>query len=194
MTNAKKTLLELLRKRAYQEGEFELSSGRTSDYYLDGKLVSFAPEGIDLIGEVFLETILPYEVEAVGGLTMGADPIITSVAATAYRRGVRIPAFAVRKDPKEHGLQKWIEGPFPDGKDARVAIVDDVVTSGGSILQAVKVAEDAAGCQVAVVAALVDRLAGGRERIEEAGYTFRSIFTIDEIRSPDPSPKEAVTA
>lgn len=192
MIQAKKTLLRLLRNRAYREGEFELSSGRTSDYYLDGKLLSFEPEGIDPIGEVFLEAILPHEVDAVGGLTMGADPIVTSVAATAHRRGVRIPAFAVRKDSKEHGLRKSIEGPFPDAENPRVAIVDDVVTSGGSLLQAVDAVEEAGG-RVAVVVALVDRRAGGRERIEEAGYRFESIFTIDDIRSPESSLEETAT-
>lgn len=189
MSGAKDRLLQLLRDRAYQEGHFVLSSGRESDYYLDAKLVTFDPEGVDLVGKVFWQAIEPRHVEAVGGLTMGADPIATAVALTAHRAGKGIPAFVIRKTAKKHGLRKWTEGPLPEG--ARVAIVDDVVTSGGSILDAIQIAEEA-GCEIAVVLVLVDRREGGREAIEAKGYRFEAICTIDELRALSGADSRAV--
>lgn len=186
MTNSREreTLRVLLRERSYREGEFELSSGRTSDYYLDAKQVTFAPEGVDLVGEMFFRAIRDRNVDAIGGLTLGADPIVTAACAAAFRHGEHIPAFVIRKEAKAHGLQKWIEGPVPR-RGGSVAIVDDVVTSGRSVLDAVEVAEREAECEVGIVVTLVDRLEGGREAIEERGYTFRSIFTIRDLQDSE---------
>lgn len=181
MEDYRDRLLTLLKEKAYKEGEFELSSGRRSNYYLDCKQVTLAPEGVGLVGRAFYEIIKQYEVSAVGGLNMGADPIATATTDAAYRDGKRIPAFIARKDTKEHGLQKWVEGPLVAG--SRVAIVDDVVTSGGSILKATRIVEEERDCDVAVLVTLVDRLEGGRKKIEGKGYEFRSVFTIEDLHS-----------
>lgn len=180
MNDASDRVRRLLRERSYREGEFELASGRTSGYYLDARQVTLASEAIELVGELFWRVIERYEeVEGVGGPTLGADPIVIAAAAAAHRSGHAPAAFLVRKEPKGHGTGRWLEGPLPAG--ARVAIVEDVVTSGGSALRAAARAEEA-GCEVVVVVALVDRLEGGREAIEAAGYPFETIFTIEEIR------------
>lgn len=192
MNTNREALRNLLRDLAYREGNFELSSGRTSSYYLDAKQVTFAPEGVDLVGEAFFQAIREFDVDAIGGLTLGADPIVTATCSVAFRHGARIPAFVIRKEPKKHGLQKWIEGPIPR-EGARVAIVDDVVTSGRSVLDAVQVVEREAGCEVSVVVALVDRLEGGGRKIEHRGYNFRSIFTIRDLEdSEEPAVAQGV--
>ncbi len=186
MSDARTQLLALLRAKAYREGSFELSSGRHSNFYVDAKLVTLDPASIDLIGEAFFAVLQRYKVDAVGGLTLGADPIVTAIAAYSHRVHAPIPAFIVRKEPKGHGLQKWIEGP-PPRAGAHVAIVEDVVTSGASALKAVDVVKRQ-GCHVAVVVGLLDREEGGRTTIEDQGYAFESIFTIADLRStPDPT-------
>jgi orotate phosphoribosyltransferase len=172
-------LQRLLQERAYLRGEFRLSSGRTSDHYFDAKQVTLDPEGTTLVGKVFYDIIQPYHIDAVGGQTTGADPISVAVARHAWSLGIRLPAFVVRKEPKKHGLSKFIEGPLPRG--SRVAVVDDVVTSGQSVLRAVEILENQHSCKVAVVAALVDRGEGGRDAIERSGYKFTAVFTADEV-------------
>jgi len=172
-------LVRLLASRAYREGEFVLSSGRKSNFYLDAKQVTYDPVGIRLVGEAVYELIMPFGVQAVGGLTMGADAIVASVAFLSGERGTPIPGFIVRKEPKQHGLQKAIEGVFPPG--ARCAIVEDTLTTGASALRAVQAVRDAGG-EVAVVVALVDRQEGGAAAIEEEGIEFRAVTTVAEIR------------
>jgi orotate phosphoribosyltransferase len=177
--SARARLRDLLVSRAYQEGSFALSSGRQSDYYVDAKQATLDPAGINLVGEVVFDLLRRYPVAAVGGLTLGADPIALAVAAFSDRQGHPIPAFIVRKEAKGHGLRKWIEGRLPEG--ARVAVVEDVLTSGGSALKAVDRVREA-GCQVEVVVGLLDREEGARAAIEKAGYVFESVFTISEVR------------
>ncbi len=177
--SAKARLCDLLASRAYKEGSFALSSGRRSDFYVDAKQVTLDPAGINLVGEVLFDLLRPYSIDAIGGLTLGADPIAIAVASFSERQGHPIPAFIVRKEAKGHGLQKWIEGCLPDG--ARVAVVDDVLTSGGSALKAVDRVRDA-GCEVVVVVGLLDREEGARDAIERAGHVFESVFTISELR------------
>lgn len=176
---ANDTLTDLLAKRAYREGDFILSSGVHSGFYLDAKQVTYHPSGIRSVGEAVLAKIRPFGAEAVGGLTMGADAIVTSTVWASEEAGFPIPGFVVRKEPKGHGLQKWIEGVSPAGK--RVAIVDDVITSGNSVLRAVERCQDE-GALVVVVIGLVDRQEGGGEAIERTGVPFRSICTIDDVR------------
>jgi orotate phosphoribosyltransferase len=173
-------LAALLARHAYKEGDFLLSSGSHSDFYLDAKQVTYSPDGVELVGSAVLELIRPLDAQAVGGLTMGADAIVTSVVWASLRTNNPIPGFVVRKEPKEHGLQKWIEGVSPDG--LRVAIVDDVITSGKSVLKAVSAAKDA-GATVVAVLGLIDRQQGGRESIERAGVEFRAVCTIADIRA-----------
>ena len=178
MTNVEK-LAELLAQLAYREGDFQLSSGRKSDFYLDAKQVTYHPDGVQCVGRAVLDLIETHNIEAVGGLTMGADAIVTSVVWASIERARPIPGFVVRKEPKAHGLNKGLEGIAPKGK--RVAIVDDVITTGDSVIKAVKVAQDM-GAEVALVVALVDREEGGRENIEQLGVPFLSVCTVSEIR------------
>lgn len=177
--NSRQQLIGLLRRRAYREGDFVLSSGRHSDFYLDAKQVTYHPDGAPLVGAAVLDIIAPYGVDAVGGLTMGADAIVTSVVYASRQAARPIPGFVVRKEAKGHGTQKWVEGVLPP--NARVAIVDDVITSGQSALRAVEAVKSAGG-SVVVVVTLVDREEGGRERIEAEGLDFRPVCTLSEIR------------
>jgi len=171
-------LLDLLRRDGLDRGEVELSSGAHSNYYIDGKMVTLSPEGAWLTAQLILDLLADEDLhpDAIGGLTIGADPIVAAVACLSYERGEPIPAFIVRKQPKRHGKQKWIEGPL--GKASDVVIVDDVVTTGTSIREAIDRVE-AHGCTVVKTMALVDRLEGAEEKLR--GYNFTSIFTRDDL-------------
>jgi orotate phosphoribosyltransferase len=173
-------LVELLRRDALRTGTFTLASGRTSHYYVDGRTVTLAAEGAALIGAGVLEVLSDRpEVTAVGGLTMGADPIVGATLAVAGARGGRdLRGFLVRKEAKVHGLGKLVEGPLAAG--TTVAIVDDVATTGGSSLQAVAAVE-ALGCRVAVVVAVLDRLEGAAETFAARGLDFRPLVTIRDL-------------
>ncbi len=174
-------LLEILREKSYEEREVTLTSGRKSTFYIDGKQTTLDPEGAYLVGKVLFEMIRG-RAEAVGGPTLGADPIVTAVALTSFMEGYPIAAFIIRKEPKGHGKGLWIEGDKALAKGTKVAIVEDVVTTGGSLLKAIKVAEEH-GLQVVQVLALVDREEGGKERLAEEGYTLEAVFTRREIVS-----------
>ncbi|AGY60124.1 orotate phosphoribosyltransferase [Gloeobacter kilaueensis] len=175
-------LLALMRELCYREGDFKLSSGQTSTYYIDSKKATLHPLGALLVGLVLYDR-LPEAVQAIGGLTLGADPIVTAVAVVAALKdpGRDFAAFIVRKEVKKHGSQQWLEGP-PIAAGSTVAIVDDVVTTGASGLLAAEKAE-AAGLKVAAILALVDRRQGGGELYAERGYRFEPVFTIDDFRS-----------
>jgi orotate phosphoribosyltransferase len=172
-------LLKIIRQLSYEEREVTLVSGRTSNFYIDGKQTTLDPEGAYLVGRVFYRMIKG-KAEAVGGPTLGADPIVTAVALTSYQEGSPITAFIIRKEPKGHGKGLWIEGDKALKKGARVAIIEDVVTTGGSLLKAIRVAEDH-GLKVVQALALVDRQEGGKEQLAEAGYTLEAVFTRSEI-------------
>ena len=169
----KRLLQVALERGALQYGDFTLSSGKKSTYYFDGRLLSLDPEGAYLIGRALLPIVQGAGAEAVGGPTLGADPIVTAVAMAGYLEGVRIPAFIVRKEAKSHGTGQGIEGPLAPG--SRVAIVDDACTTGGSLFHAVAAAE-AAGCTVVKVLALLDRCEGGAEELRRRGYDFTAIM------------------
>lgn len=164
---------------AFREGDFVLSSGRESDYYVDGKLVTLNPEGASIVGDVLLETLERYEIDAVGGPEVGAIPVATAVAVRSAGSHRALPAFFVRKKPKQHGLRKWIEGPVQPGM--RVAIVDDVVTTGDSVLEAVEHAQEE-GLKVVVVVGLVDRQSGATDKFAQAGVRYEFILTPDQLR------------
>lgn len=169
-------LLELLRKNAFQEREVVLSSGRTSNFYIDCKQVSLDAEGATLIGELFhavINDVAPDAV-AVGGLTLGADPLATATSVISFQRGRPRAAFLVRKEPKGHGTNQWIESTkLPAG--AAVVIVEDVVTTGAATLKAIERAR-IAGLDVVHAIGLVDRLEGGRQAVtQEAPLT--TLFT-----------------
>ncbi|HKK08071.1 MAG TPA: orotate phosphoribosyltransferase, partial [Gemmatimonadota bacterium] len=162
-------LLELLAERSFRLGTFELSSGRSSDYYIDCRTTTMHALGQALLGAVALDVLSEAGLhpDLVGGLTMGADPIAYSIAGESWRRGDPVHAFSVRKRAKEHGRGRRIEGCFEPG--ARVVVVEDVITTGGSALQAIDEV-DREGGEVLAVLALVDREEGGRENLEEAGH------------------------
>ena len=167
-------LLELaLEKGALKYGDFTLTSGRKSSYYFDGRLLSLDPEGARLIGQALLPIIRAAGAEAVGGPTLGADPIVNTVALTSYLEGLNIPAFIVRKEAKAHGTGQAIEGPLAPG--CPVAIVDDTCTTGGSLFQAIEAAESV-GCPVVKVLALLDRREGGSAELQRRGYDFTSLL------------------
>lgn len=180
MDELTRSIAQLLAQRAYREGQVVLSSGRVSNYYLDAKQVTYDPEGFAAVGRAVLERIEPFDVVAVGGPTMGADAIVCATLNAAAQAGIRLPGFIVRKESKAHGLQKMIEGIRPP-EGSRVAIVEDVVTSGGSVLRAVYAARDA-GLVVPVVVALVDREEGARETITAEGPEFVPVCTVSDIR------------
>jgi orotate phosphoribosyltransferase len=176
----KTELVELLAAHAYREGDVGLSSGARSAYYVDGKLVTYRPEGATLVGDAVWDVIRDEGVVGVGGLTLGADAVVISTIFAAQRAQVELTGFIVRKEPKQHGMQKMIEGVIPRA-GSRVAIVDDVVTSGRSVLVAITEAEKA-GLQVAIVVPLVDREEGAREKVEEMGIKFRPLCTAREVQ------------
>ena len=169
-------LLELaLERGAIRYGDFTLSSGRKSAYYFDGRLLSLDPEGAYLLGHTLLPLLADAGVAAVGGPTLGADPIVAAVATASWQLGTPMPAFIVRKESKSHGTAQLIEGPLPPA-GASVAIVDDTCTTGGSLFHAIEAAETA-GCAVGLVLAALDRNEGGSDAIRQRGYRFASLLT-----------------
>ncbi len=172
-------LLKIIRERSYEEREVTLASGRRSTFYIDGKQTTLDPEGAYLVGKVFYGMIKG-RAEAIGGPTLGADPIVAAVALTSYQEGDPIAAFIIRKEPKGHGKGLWVEGDKALKKGAQVAIIEDVVTTGGSLLKAIKIAEDH-GLKVVQALTLVDREEGGKEQLAAEGYTLEAVFTRREI-------------
>jgi orotate phosphoribosyltransferase len=173
-------LVQLLAQRSARRGSFTLSSGKQSSLYIDARLTTMSPEGLVLIGELGLNALNEsgWNVKAVGGLTLGADPIAYAISYRSARTEVPLRAFTVRKTAKEHGTQQQIEGPFRSGDV--VAVVEDVITTGDSALRAIA-AIQAAGGRVAGVLALVDREEGGREKIEAQQFPVLCLARASEI-------------
>jgi orotate phosphoribosyltransferase len=173
-------LIGLLQRDSLKRGTFTLASGRTSHYYVDGRKVTLSAAGAALIGAGVLERLAAYpDVRAVGGLTMGADPIVgatLALAGLANRSDIR--GFLVRKEAKAHGTGNRVEGPLEPG--TTVAILDDVATTGGSSLQAADAVE-AMGCRVAVVIVVLDRLEGAAAAFRDRGLPFESLLTIRDL-------------
>jgi len=182
MDEREERLLRLLYEKSFRyskEPAFRLVSGRLSRYYVDCKPTTMHPEGMALVGELVYERIAHLNVTGVGGLTMGADPIAYAVSLHAYRQGKIIKAFVVRKEPKEHGTQRWIEGDVKAGE--RVCIVEDVVTTGQSTIRAIQRAREA-GLEPVQVVALVDREEDdGRQNILRENVSFHALFTIRQL-------------
>jgi orotate phosphoribosyltransferase len=200
--NTKSKLLSLLQARSVFYGDFTLSSGGKSKYYIDCRLTTLDPEGAWLVGDV-MRTLIQDEarnrrikIDSVGGLTMGADPISLAVGMQSFSAKDEpiLRPFVVRKTPKGHGQTKLIEGNFKPGDV--VAVVDDVITRGDSTINAINAVVQAGG-KVAFAAVLVDRQEGGRQKIEAMGYHVISAFTRDELIRPDaisPQPADRVPA
>jgi orotate phosphoribosyltransferase len=180
--NERARLKELLLELSYEKKKVTLASGRESDFYFDGKQTSLNPEGASLLGKLLVEKLVESfpDVQVVGGMTLGADPLVSAVALTSHLEGNPLPAFIIRKEPKRHGTQAWIEGFRNLKAGMKAAILEDVVTTGGSSLTAAKKAEEA-GLKVVAVISVVDREEGGREAIESAGYRFETLFTKSEL-------------
>jgi orotate phosphoribosyltransferase len=176
--NARETLLAELREHALVIGEVTLSSGKTAQYYVDAKRALLRPSGYRAAGELIAAEAVERGATAVGGMTMGADPL--ACAAIGAQGGDGLIAFFVRKERKEHGLQRWIEGPEL-APGTRCLVVEDVVTTGGSTVRAIeRIREE--GFEVAGVTAVVDRLAGGADAIEAAAEApYRPLLTIDDL-------------
>ena len=185
----KKKLLSLLFKNAFRYSKqsiFRLASGQSSPYYIDCKKVTLDPQGAYLVGELVFDRIKALKPKGIGGLTLGADPIAQAVCVVSHIRKRPIPAFIVRKKPKGYGSASgggsfssgWIEGNLP--RNAKVVVVDDVITTGGSTLKAIDRLK-AHGCSILKVVALVDRREGGTEAITSRGYTLETLFTLNDF-------------
>jgi len=174
-------LKQIILELSYERRLVKLASGRESDFYFDGKQTTLHSEGGYLTGKLFYEAIRDVEgVQAVGGITLGADPIATATSIAAFLAGQKLHAFIIRKEPKGHGTGQWLEGRKNLPPGTRVVIVEDVVTTGGSSMKAVRRAEEE-GLTVLGVVTLVDREEGGRENIEAEGYWLRTIFTRSQL-------------
>jgi len=173
-------LRDLLTARSLRRGDFVLASGKHSSFYIDARLTTMSGEGLALIGALGLERLAArgWTPRAVGGLTLGADPVAYALAAAARGRGLPLDAFTVRKQAKTHGTGKRIEGCFATGMP--VVIVEDVITTGGSAHEAI-VAVESEGGQVLGVLAVVDREEGGRAVLEQAGYAVEALVTASEL-------------
>lgn len=171
-------LLALLARRAYRRGQFTLASGRTSNHYVNCKPVSLSGVGLALLGQLLLPHV-ELEAAAVAGLTLGADPLVSAVALQAALQGRALDALIVRKEAKGHGTGAWLEGPLP-AEGARITVLEDVVTSGGSALKAVEQLRQA-GYRVDRVVAIVDRQEGGAETLADAGLELHSLFLLEDV-------------
>jgi len=179
-------LVQLLKEQSVQIGQFTLASGRTSSYYIDARRTTMSARGLELIGRLGLAAVreASWETDLVGGLTLGADPVAYAVALASRRDPPELDAFTVRKEAKQHGTGRRIEGCFREG--ARVVVVEDVVTTGQSALTAIESVEQAGGL-VSGVLAVVDRAEGGSEAIESAGYQLRVLATLADLGLPPKS-------
>lgn len=179
LQSQREILLDLFARFAYQEGDFLLSSGQKSSFYLNGKQVTLRANGALCVGKL-LFSLLSNDVEAVAGLTLGADPIVTAVSVVSALENRPVSALIIRKEAKGHGTKAYIEGPNLN-KNAKVVVLEDVVTTGKSAMLAVERLRDA-GYQVEEVISLVDRQAGGDEFYQSQGLKFQSIFTLSQIQ------------
>jgi len=175
----KNKLLLLLKKEAFKKGKFILSSGKESTYYLDGRIITLTPEGAFLTASIILELIKGKNISAVGGPTLGADPITGALACLSHINKIPLKTFIVRKATKGHGMQRQVEGPaLKEGE--RVVLVDDVATTGKALIEA-KEALDKIGVIIEAAIVIVDRQEGAGENLEKAGCKLESIFKIEDI-------------
>lgn len=174
----RRALIALIADEAVFHGDFTLSSGKKATYYVDMRKLTLDHRAAPAIGRLVLDVVRDLDVDAVGGLTLGADPIANAVLHASVLAGTPVDAFVVRKEPKDHGRGRQIEGAEVAGK--RVVIVEDTSTTGGSPLKAAEVAT-AAGAEVVAVVTVVDRKTGAQAAIEERGYEWRSVIDLDDL-------------
>ncbi|WBF67061.1 orotate phosphoribosyltransferase [Desulfovibrio subterraneus] len=180
MIELKKRLARILAEKSYREGDFTLASGKKSDYYFDCRQTALHPEGCWLIGQLFFDLLKDKDIHGVGGMTLGADPLVSSVAVISHEKGKPLPALIVRKQAKGHGTGQYVEGLANFTEGQTVYMLEDVVTTGGSVITAIERIE-AAGLKVAGVCCVLDRQEGGREALQAKGYDLVSIFTRKEL-------------
>lgn len=181
--SAQETLLKMILERSYREGVFTLSSGQKSTFYIDLKPTILHPVGAKAIGALTAEWISSQKLNfgGVGGLTLGADPIVMAVSRGALDAGIVIPASMIRKEPKKHGTSRFIEGVENFVAGTNFLVVEDVVTTGASAIKAIEILKNE-GFKVSHILTIVDREAGGAEAFKKLGVEFHSFFTISEIR------------
>nr|WP_145228056.1 orotate phosphoribosyltransferase [Rudaeicoccus suwonensis] len=178
MENTRDRLLSLIKDQAIVHGRVTLSSGKEADYYVDLRRITLSGEAAPLVGEVMLDLTADLTYDAVGGLTMGADPVATAMLHAAAAQGRQLDAFVVRKSGKAHGLQQRVEGPSIKGR--RVLVVEDTSTTGGSALDAVAAVREA-GAEVAAVAVIADRSTGASDRIEAEGVSYLTAYGLADL-------------
>ncbi|EPR36175.1 Orotate phosphoribosyltransferase [Alkalidesulfovibrio alkalitolerans DSM 16529] len=182
MDAVRRTLAKLLYEKSYIEGEITLTSGKKSDYYFDCKQTALHPEGAWCIGTLFLDLLRDVDVQGVGGMTLGADPLVSSVTVLSHLAGRPLPGFIVRKEAKGHGTGRYLEGLGNFAPGMKVAMLEDVVTTGGTLIKACERVRDA-GLEIVAVCTILDREEGGRENLARAGYDLLPVFTRAELLS-----------
>jgi orotate phosphoribosyltransferase len=178
MSSDREALLDQVKTKAVVHGKVTLASGKEADYYVDLRRVTLDAEAAPLIGPQLLELTADLEYDAVGGLTLGADPVALAMLHAAAAKGRKLDAFVVRKAEKAHGLQRRVEGPEVKGR--RVLAVEDTSTTGGSVLTAVEALREA-GAEVVAVVVIVDRATGAQEKVEAEGLEYRWLFGLDDL-------------
>lgn len=184
-TEYKRRLAKILVERSYKEGDFLLASGRRSDYYFDCRVTALHAEGSELIGNLFFEAVSEIiasgtPVKGVGGMTMGADPLVSATTVVSSQKGQPLNGLLVRKESKGHGTNQFVEGLANFEAGDPVVVLEDVVTTGGSLLKACQRIESA-GLKIVAVCCILDREEGGREKLKEAGYELKALFTRREL-------------
>ena len=192
MQELKARLARLLVQKSYKEGDFTLTSGRKSDYYFDCKQTALHPEGAYLLGRLFLHLLKDEAVDAVAGMTLGADPLVTATSMASYlaKEGAlpdpapvaAWPACIIRKQSKGHGTNQYLEGLGNLTPGCNVALLEDVVTTAGTLMTSIQRVQDA-GFTVSVVATVLDREEGGRENLRGAGFELKALFTRNELKT-----------
>ena len=182
--SARETLLDLILEKSYREGDFTLSSGQKSTFYIDLKPTILHPEGAQALGQLVVEWMRreSLQFDGVGGLTLGADPIVMAVSLAAFAHGIVLPASMIRKEAKKHGTSRYIEGVENFKKGDRFLVVEDVVTTGGSAKKAIEILKQE-GFNPTHVLTIVDREAGGAAEFANSGVKLHSLFTISEIKA-----------
>lgn len=180
MRELRNELAVLLMAKSYMEKDVVLTSGKRSNYYFDCRQTALHPRGAMLIGRLFLEMLRGEDIQGVAGMTMGADPLVTATSLVAHLEGISWPAMIVRKEAKGHGTGNYLEGLANFSPGNRLAVLEDVATTGGSVLKACKRIADA-GFTVARVCCIMDREEGAAQALADAGYPFRALFTRSQL-------------
>lgn len=180
-SDERERLKGIILEKSYRKGTFKLTSGRVSDFYIDCKQTTLWAEGAYLCGRLLYAYLRDQkDIKGVGGMTLGADPLVTAVSIVSFLEANPIPAFIIRKEPKGHGTGSWIEGKANIAPGSKVALVEDVVTTGGTLIKAIERTE-LEGYRVKEVLTVVDREEGGRELLAKHGYNLKSIFTKSQL-------------